>query len=245
MYQFHNKPKDKLIEKERYDKKALDLIKQDQLEPNEHGSNSIPFALRSPYLFYEKKIREFIRPSYKVLEVGSGTGLHTYNLIKTGADVTATDTSSNSLKVLEKNLSKVSKVGLRTLVADMEQLPFDNASFDVVTIAGSLSYGDAKKVDSEIHRVIKPSGYFICVDSLNNNPIYKFNRYLHYLQGNRSKMTLLNMPSIKRLKKLMQLYSAAEVSFFGCVSYLMPFIKIVTGKENSKMISDFVVNYFV
>ena len=91
----------KLIEEKRYDKRALDLLKQDPVVPSKHGSNSIHFALRSPYIYYEKKIRQLIRPCHKVLEIGSGTGLHTYSLLKTGAHVTATDISHNSLQVLE------------------------------------------------------------------------------------------------------------------------------------------------
>ena len=123
----------KLIEEKRYDKRALDLLKQDPVVPSKHGSNSIPFALRSPYIYYEKKIRQLIRPCHKVLEIGSGTGLHTYSLLKTGAHITATDISSNALKVVEMNLQELRGGGeLKTLLADMELLPFENQSFDVV-----------------------------------------------------------------------------------------------------------------
>ena len=134
--------------------------------------------------------------------------------------------------------------GVTTMFADMEQLPFEDKSFDVVTSAGSLSYGKAKKVDSEIHRVIRPGGVFICVDSLNNNPIYRINRYIHFLKGNRSKMTLINMPSLKRVNELRSLYSSLDVNYFGSISFLMPFVKIITGSENAKKISDFVDKLF-
>jgi 2-polyprenyl-3-methyl-5-hydroxy-6-metoxy-1,4-benzoquinol methylase len=97
----------KLIEKKRYDKRALDLLKQGPLGPSKHGSNSIPFALRSPYIYYEKKIKELIKPQMKVLEIGSGMGLHTYSLIKTGANITATDISPNALQVLENKFKDV------------------------------------------------------------------------------------------------------------------------------------------
>ena len=124
------------------------------------------------------------------------------------------------------------------MVADMELLPFENESFDVVTIACSLSYGDAKKVDSEIHRVIKPGGFFICVDSLNHNPIYKFNRYIHFLRGARSKMTLLNMPTISRLKSLKKSYSSIVVKYFGCISYLMPMLAKIIKDRRAAHFSD-------
>lgn len=161
----------------------------------------------------------------------------------TGASITASDISKKSLEVLQLRF-KNKAPNLRTVVADMENLPFSNDTFTFVICAGSLSYGKEKNVDSEIRRVLAPGGKFICVDSLNNNPIYKFNRYLHYLQGTRSKMTLINMPSMKRLEKLTQLYSEVEVGFWGSISYLMPFIKIITGAENAKKISDFVDKLF-
>ncbi|MBC8489114.1 MAG: class I SAM-dependent methyltransferase [Bacteroidetes bacterium] len=236
---------DKIIEKERFDTRAIYLLENDKFNIQSYGSLAMPLPLRSPYLYYEQKIKELIKPEYKVLEIGSGTGLHTYSLIKTGAIVTATDISSNSLKVLEKNLSKVEGGGrLKTMVADMEKLPFKNESFDMVTSAGSLSYGEAKKVDSEIRRVIKPGGFFICVDSLNNNPIYRSNRYINYLANKRSKITILNMPTIDRLDALKNLYKSVDVIFFGSISCLMPFIKIITGIENAKKISDFVDKLF-
>ena len=225
----------KLIEEKRYNKRALDLLKQGPLGPSKHGSNSIHFALRSPYIYYEKKIRQLIRPCHKVLEIGSGTGLHTYSLLKTGAHITATDISSNALKVVEMNLQELRGGGeLKTLLADMELLPFENQSFDVVTSAGSLSYGEAQKVDQEILRVLKPTGFFICVDSLNNNPIYKLNRYLHYLRGLRSKMTLTNMPSLKRISSISKKYKEIEVKYFGSISFLMPLL--------SKFLTDNTVN---
>ena len=125
---------DKLMEKNRYDSRALAILKKKELESSKLGSASIPLVLRSPYLFYEEKIKELLNPSCKVLEIGSGIGLHTYSLIKTGAHVTATDISPNSLKVLEKNLIKKNTQGkLVTMIADMEQLPFENKSFDVIT----------------------------------------------------------------------------------------------------------------
>jgi len=241
--------KDKIIEEKRYDARARTILNDNQNINMSLGSNSISLPLRTPYLLYEEKIKEFINPNHKVLEIGAGTGIHTFSLLNTGAQVTATDISPNSLKVLStvfKNIAvnKERRGGLKTMVADMENLPFQNKSFDVVASAGSLSYGDSKIVDKEIRRVLKPTGFFICVDSLNNNPIYKFNRYLHYLQGTRSKMTLINMPSMKRLEKLTQLYSAVEVNYFGAISFLTPFMKSIIGIKAAKKVSDKTDNIF-
>ena len=55
----------------------------------------------------------------------------------------------------------------------MENLPFKNESFDIVICSGSLSYGDHKIVRNEIFRVLKNNSFFICIDSLDHNLIYK------------------------------------------------------------------------
>ena len=237
--------RDKLKEKERYDQSARVLLNS-KIGFSYLGSESIPIFLRTPYLFYEEKIKESIKPQMNVLEIGSGTGLHTYSLIKTGGYVLATDISQSSLQVLKDKFQNVHEEGgsLKTLVADMEQLPFENESFDVVTSAGSLSYGEAQKVDQEIRRVLKPSGLFICVDSLNNNPIYKLNRFIHYLKEDRSKMTLQNMPTFKRLEGLKQNYSELETNFFGSVTYLMPILSRIVGEKSAVAISDKIDNLF-
>jgi len=233
---------DKHIELNRFESRAEKLLLDDNVNFL-NGSESMPEYLRPPYIFFEKKIRNLIKKNDKVLEIGSGTGLHTSSLIMTGASITASDISKKSLEVLQLRF-KNKAPNLRTVVADMENLPFSNNTFTFVICAGSLSYGKEKNVDSEIRRVLAPGGKFICVDSLNNNPIYKFNRYLHYLQGTRSKMTLINMPSMKRLEKLTQLYSAVEVNYFGAISFLTPFMKSIIGIKAAKKVSDKTDNIF-
>jgi ubiquinone/menaquinone biosynthesis C-methylase UbiE len=64
--------------------------------------------------------------------------------------------------------------------------------------------GDNDKVLDEIYRVLKNKGAFIAIDSLNNNPIYRLNRYLHYLKGERSLSTIARMPDLKLLRKYEQ-----------------------------------------
>jgi len=111
---------DKLIELHRYDTRA-----QSQLSASEtpvartFGSNAIQPYLRTPYIFYEKCIRECIGPQDQVLELGAGVGLHTYALVKTGARVTATDISPNALKLLEQRIMHAD-MQVITQVADME-----------------------------------------------------------------------------------------------------------------------------
>ena len=75
---------------------------------------------------------------------------------------------------------------------DMENLPFKNESFDIVICSGSLSYGDHKIVRNEIFRVL--NSFFICIDSLDHNLIYKINRFIHFLRGKRTFERLIAYP---------------------------------------------------
>ena len=45
-----------------------------------------------------KKIKHLIKKTHSVLEIGSGNGLYTYPLLKTGAKITASDISKDSIK---------------------------------------------------------------------------------------------------------------------------------------------------
>lgn len=232
--------KDKLAELHRYDERSRSKLSTSGTAQaaGELGSVAIPQYLRAPYIFYEKCVSELIDSEDQVLELGAGSGLHTWALVKTGAVITATDISPNALKLLEQRIANVWGGGLMTQVADIELLPFADASFDVVACAGSLSYGEPALVDAEIRRVLRPGGMLICVDSLNHNPIYRANRYLHYLLGNRSRSTLKRMPDLARIKALGDGFSKISVDYFGAYSFAMPLVARLFGNNIAQAASD-------
>jgi ubiquinone/menaquinone biosynthesis C-methylase UbiE len=229
---------DKLIERSRYDRRAhTQMMGVELVTEVPFGSQAMPGYLRTPYIFYEQKIAKLIRPNQRVLELGAGAGLHTRALLQTGANVTASDISPNSLSLLEQRFHNTTG-NLKTEVADMESLPFEASSFDVIASAGSLSYGDPYLVDAEIRRVLRPGGMLICVDSLNHNPVYRANRWLHYLRGNRSKSTLKRMPDLARIRSLGEGFSSVDVRFFGAMSFAMPGIARLFGENTARAASD-------
>lgn len=229
--------RDKSIECQRYDANARSLLAVGVSLGCEaaYGALAIPPIYRAPYLYYEQCISRYISPDDDVLEIGCGTGLHTYSLSQTSARVVAIDISVHSLTAL---LQRIGKGRVGVLVADMESLPFDTGSFDVVAAAGSLSYGDPDRVDAEIKRVVRPGGVFICVDSLNHNPVYRLNRFFHYLRGQRTKSTLLHMPTIARIQSISKSFKSVNVRYFGTVSFLMPLLALVIGQQYAAKISD-------
>jgi SAM-dependent methyltransferase len=231
---------DKDAERIRYDEKARLLLKElsRSSENSQTGSDSIALPLRAPYLDYEVKVARYIKPAAKVLEIAAGTGVHTRGLLKTGAMVCATDISESCLSTLSHRCSDLEN--LITKAADIENLPFDDCSFDVVACAGSLSYGKASLVFSEISRVLKPSGLFICVDSLNHHPIYRLNRWIQFIRGLRSRSTLQNMPTLQSLDMLRQNFNLLEMKFFGAIVFLAPALFRILGANHAARVINWV-----
>jgi ubiquinone/menaquinone biosynthesis C-methylase UbiE len=231
---------DKLIERARYDARAESQMSQSFLVTEVPlGSQTMASYLSAPYLYYELKLAELLGPELRVLELGAGSGMHTRALLQTGAEVMATDISPNSLTLLQQRFSEY-KGRLAISEADMEHLPFDSNTYDVVAIAGSLSYGEPRLVDAEIRRVLRPGGMLICVDSLNHNPIYRFNRWIHYLRGNRSKSTLIRIPDFARIQALGDGFSNVDVQYFGALSFAMPVVARLSGENTAQSVSDWI-----
>lgn len=210
---------DTLIEKKRYDSRAEKKLKSDHHELE----NILPVYMNTPVCRYHEFLKT-VPPGSKVLEIGAGMGENTECLLDLGFDVRSTDISEKSVEYLKYRFANT--IFFQAEFADMEQLPFNENSFDVVCSAGSLSYGDNIKVMGEIHRVLVSGGSFIAIDSLNNNPIYKLNRYLHYMRGNRSKSTLKRMPTVDLINQYALKFSNLEVAYFGSITWLFPILKL-------------------
>jgi len=230
------KMNDKNIELIRYDSRAA------QMKESEKFPSIANFLLyiQTPYISYTKLFKNF--EECKVLEIGAGMGENTEFLLERGFNVCATDISPKSVEVLKKYFNNYANFEAK--VADMEKLPFDEESFDVVCSAGSLSYGDNKIVMNEIYRVIRKGGAVIVVDSLNNNPIYKFNRYVHYLRGNRSRSTLIRMPTISLIEKYTKKFGYAEVRYFSSITWLFPILSKILSEKKVCTFSNYIDKVF-
>ena len=206
--------KDRNIEKIRYDRKALEILNSESETLIEEGLQGVNTLMRPPIEKYYELIRQHINSDMKVLELGAGTGVHTRVLLDTGAKVTCVDISGVSLKVLEHNFQGK----IHTIECSMTAIPLEDSNFDFILCAGSLSYVKLDDLLPEIVRLLKIGGSLIFVDSMGHNPVYRFNRFLRYLRGQRSKSTLRNMPKIKTLDKISEHFKVKDEFYFG--SYL-------------------------
>ncbi len=96
-----------------------------------------------------------------VLDVATGTGDLALEIQRKCPDATVTGSD-----FCEEMLAHAAKSGVRkTVVADAMDMPFDDDSFDVLTVAFGLrnmaNWSDALK---EMRRVIKPGGHLLVLD---------------------------------------------------------------------------------
>jgi ubiquinone/menaquinone biosynthesis C-methylase UbiE len=94
-----------------------------------------------------------VRPGQRVLDVAAGTGNASLAAAARGADVIATDFVPELLEVAERR-ANVEGLPLQTMVADAQELPFDDESFDVVlSTFGAMFAADQTRAASELLRV--------------------------------------------------------------------------------------------
>jgi SAM-dependent methyltransferase len=94
------------------------------------------------------------------LEIGAGTGYFTLNMLQDGVvhEATATDISPGMLDALQANAKRIG-VSVQTVACHAEELPFEDASFDLVlghAVLHHLPHLD--RAFAELRRVLRPGG---------------------------------------------------------------------------------------
>jgi ubiquinone/menaquinone biosynthesis C-methylase UbiE len=95
------------------------------------------------------------------LEIGSGTGYFSLNLLQMGTieRLTATDISPGMLQRLAATADGLGLDAVETVETEAEQLPFDDESFDLVFGHAVLHHiPDLERAFAEFRRVLRPGG---------------------------------------------------------------------------------------
>jgi SAM-dependent methyltransferase len=94
------------------------------------------------------------------LEIGAGTGYFSLNLLQAGTirQATCTDISPGMLATLRGNAERLG-LTVETVATGAEQLPFEDAAFDLVLGHAILHHiPDLDRAFAEFHRVLAPGG---------------------------------------------------------------------------------------
>ncbi|MFT4245847.1 MAG: demethylmenaquinone methyltransferase [Micrococcaceae bacterium] len=107
-----------------------------------------------------------ISPGQKLLDIAAGTGASSEPFADSGVQVTACDFSPGMIAV-----GKQCRPDINFVEADAMNLPFDDESFDAVTISfGLRNIQDPKKAIAEMYRVTK-SGGMVLICEFSHPPI--------------------------------------------------------------------------
>ncbi|MFF2493879.1 class I SAM-dependent methyltransferase [Agromyces sp. NPDC058064] len=100
------------------------------------------------------------KPGERILDVAAGTGTSSASLAKSGASVVAADFSPGMIEVGRRRQAHVPN--LVFVEADATKLPFDDDSFDAVTISfGLRNVNEPRQAIAEFFRVTKPGGRLV------------------------------------------------------------------------------------
>lgn len=220
----------KLVEYHRYNERSQAKLAKDNSEDFIFGSKGIPLLLREPYAFYENSILENTKPGYNVLDVCCGDGMLSIIPIQRGGIVTVSDIAEKSVELTIKRARDVG-IEITGVAGDAEKLPLIDNSYDMITCAGSISYVDIEIFLNEVRRLLKPNGIFIAVDSFNHNPIYRINRFFHYVKGERSWLVNQRIPNNDTIQKVKKVFKKVDVNYFGIFTFLSKPLQLLLGEN--------------
>jgi SAM-dependent methyltransferase len=115
------------------------------------------FALY-PYIFEFVPVATL--PGKRILEIGLGYGTLGQLLAGLGVDYTGLDIAAMPVSMMQQRLAWLGlEDSARAVQGSVLQMPFDEASFDMVYAIGSLHHaGDLPRALSEVRRVLRPGG---------------------------------------------------------------------------------------
>jgi ubiquinone/menaquinone biosynthesis C-methylase UbiE len=104
---------------------------------------------------------------WRLLDVATGGGHVAYAFAPHVGRVWATDITQEMLDQVKAEAAKRELANVRTAYAKAEALPFEDASFDLVTCRIAPHHFDSiPQFLAEVHRVLKPGGIFALVDNV-------------------------------------------------------------------------------
>lgn len=119
---------------------------------------------------WRKKVIELVKATSpnSVLDIATGTGDLAISMTETNASrIVGLDISEGMLSIGRKKIKDKGLTGkIEMIQADSEALPFEDNSFDAITVAfGIRNFEHLNKGLAEIYRVLKPKGIFVILET--------------------------------------------------------------------------------
>lgn len=163
-----------------------------------------------------------------VLDVGCGGGININRMAKSAKKVYGVDYSKESVKV-SKDVNRQEIYGgkVEVLQGDVQSLPFEDESFDIVTAFETVYFwSNIEKCFGEVKRVLKPGGIFLIGTESNgsdniamkisekfvNMTVYNDEELTQFLQNNDySQITVYLRDGRKKKEKIKQIGGETKI----------------------------------
>ncbi len=164
-----------------------------------------------------------VKEGSKLLDLAAGSGdisfsyLSKADAMDVNVECVITDVNPHMLKIAEE---KAIDKGLKTesinfLIVNAEEIPFEDNSFDLCTISfGIRNVTDIPKALSEIHRVLKPGGKFVCLEfsQMNSQLLQKiYDEYSFRIIPKMGKIVAGDLESYQYLVESIRKFPMAEI----------------------------------
>lgn len=107
------------------------------------------------------------QPTDEALDIATGGGHTALAISRTVGHVVSSDLTPRMLDAARKHIEGKGVTNVSFELADAEQLPFAEASFNIVTCRiAPHHFGDAQAFCNEVSRVLRPGGRFVLMDSI-------------------------------------------------------------------------------
>lgn len=215
---FHSrKSPNQLSESDKYDELAKILRENSTDALRESlGTNGMNRLLRAPFDDYYSAISKLVKPDINILDLGSGTGRHSFPLVNKGARVILLDASETSLEISKR----IYESEIMTMACDMKDIPLTPKSIDLITVCASMSYISFEDFIVQTRKLLRPGGSMVILDTLGGNSIYQAKRYFDTLTGKRSRFTFENIITLANIERLKKEFVIGEIKYFGSYSWI-------------------------
>ena len=141
------------------------------LSQEHFGKTAASYLTSTPHALGKslQRLVDLTKPqkNWRALDIATGGGHVAYTFAPHVERVWATDITQEMLDMVKGEAAKRGLANLRTTYAKAEALPFEDASFDLVTCRIAPHHFDSiPEFLSEVRRVLKASGVFAVVDNV-------------------------------------------------------------------------------
>ena len=180
----------------------------------------------------------------RVLDCGCGVGNLSLYLAMKDARVEGFDISSEMLKIARANAEKNGIGGkCNFLCCGFEDLPYQDISFDLAMGAYILHHVDIERAIRELHRVLKPGGRAVLVETWGKNPLLVWaGKHLAGRFGIAKYGTKHEHPiTTGDIQKMRKIFSQVYLEFPEFVFFKKAATNVFRWKKSLKFITDVLV----